>query len=165
MWARDLTEDLVKPLVLFFASWIVVVLPGALCALLLPTSLPGLGRPALLISIAIVCTFFWPALILMLSIGGITALRPIMLVQTVARSLVPYLAIWLFLAIAAGATYGLIALIGGGRPGIPGLPVARGPLLVRLPTAALQAYLMVVTMRFVGLYYRHFKDRFPWIAE
>lgn len=110
--------------------------------------------------------FLWPATILTLAVGGgVRGLRPDLIVMTVARAIGPYLAIWLMLSVAGGLLvlpgiaeeYGLfdaIPVLGGGRS---------WPAHVLI--SVFSGYLLIVIMRTIGLFYRHFKADFAWSAE
>jgi len=53
-------------------------------------------------------------------------------------------------------------LLGGTGTEEGGPPLGLGTTAV---AQLIQSYALIVTMRCIGLYYRHFKHRFPWSAE
>ena len=86
-----------------------------------------------------------------------------MLVLTIVRSLGPYTAILLLIGSVIFLDALLLGLLLGGTGTEEG-----GPSLGLGTTAIaqlIQSYALIVTMRCIGLYYRHFKHRFPWSAE
>lgn len=111
----------------------------------------------------LVGAFFWPAIILCVGIGqGISGLWPHLIIRTALAAPVAYLAI------------GLVLVVSGAISALPYLPFLE-PLLDRLSIhggtvfylicRGVTIYGLVVSMRAIGLYYRHFKERFPWTAE
>ena len=96
--------------------------------------------------------------LLVTAIGGLFAcLRIDLIAVTIGRSFIPYLAVCLLF----GATVGLKwyadelagRITGGG---------VQGFWVTAVLTGLLQAYFSIVSMRIVGLYYHHFKERFAW---
>lgn len=120
-----------------------------------------------MLCVAALGVFFWPSTILTIAVGdSLGAIRPVLIVRTVVGAFLPYLAIWamllaaisLFVAPIAGITAGLLdntrlaGLLGGGWT-------------TYVIASVLAGYLMIVIMRIIGLYYRHFKSDFAWAAE
>jgi hypothetical protein len=111
--------------------------------------------------------FLLPMFLLLFSLQTPSAvIRVDLIAITIARSVLPYLVIWILLL--------LIALFVGLRPLSSMLSV--GPLqplfqwlssgyTIRLGTVVAQMYLLIVGMRCIGLYYRHFKHCFAFRFE
>lgn len=113
------------------------------------------------VAIGAAVAFLWPMSMLMAALGGLTTLfRLDVMARSIAGAIVPYLAVW-------GALLVAVALIaapyfvftpeddsGGFDPftNVPGRTVA----------SVLGVYATLVSMRSIGLLYRHFSDRFPW---
>ena len=102
---------------------------------------------------------FWPVIILAVSIGGgFGGLWPHVILRTALAAPVAYVAIVATLALAVG-----LALL----PDML-LPASRlGQSFWALHTlnAVVTAYASIVAMKAIGLYYRHYKHKFPWAAE
>jgi hypothetical protein len=155
-WESGLWDDVLAPLVTFIASLAAVMSPAILCwiATYYLSSEP-LGMLATVIAFAGV--FAWPAALLVVSIGGAaTAFHLDAIILTIFKSFLPYVAVvgliaatMIFQSLSAKHLY---ERTGGG-----------------VAAAAVQSVITqwawIVSMRCVGLYYRHFKDRFPWSAE
>jgi hypothetical protein len=97
--------------------------------------------------------------VLILAIGGAGSFgRPDLILKTIARTLGPYL----FTCLMAGAAFAVFWFV---RIGL----ARAGPIESRLALACVlevvQLYFEIVVMRFVGLYYYHFKSRFAWSWE
>lgn len=106
---------------------------------------------------------FWPVMILAVAIGGsLRGLWPHRMVWTVLCAPAPYLAVCAVLIIAVMIRY------------VPHLSVVqaevarlgkRGVPLYFFARDLIGMYGMIVAMRTIGLYYRHYKHKFPWAAE
>jgi len=104
--------------------------------------------------------FFWPAIVLIVAIASsIRGLWPHTVIRTALAAPLAYLLLWVFLLIPRGAEWvierNLPALTGNVRAAI-GFSIA---------SALWSAVTYTLAMRAIGLYYRHFKHRFPWAAE
>jgi len=157
-------EDAIRPLLLFLGSMLLVMVPAVAVYVLAPST-TAFGLPRILIVVGLFC---WPATILMVAIGdGFRSLRPALVLRTILSAFAPYLAIWIMLLLAAVPTY-LPELLTSGASDELSVAAERGrvPILAQVLAArAASAYTMIVGMRLIGLYYRHFKERFPWRAE
>jgi hypothetical protein len=109
----------------------------------------------------------WPVLILGAAIGEQLPLRSLpLLLRTVASTPLPYVAVWLLVSMAGGiavvtTTWMTDVLTSWFGADAPLTTVAA----VALVSKTAELYAWIVAMRQIGLYYRHFKSRFPWEAE
>lgn len=169
--------DLVRPLFHFLGATALAMLPAIIC--ILATIEPGSGvmavirhftrapeMPAVQV-LAAAGLLFWPVIVLAVAIGGsFNGLWPHIVVRTALCAPGAYLAICGTLLIAAAIWI------------LPSTPLfselyvkatqllgRRGPLVVSLPQDLISLYGMIVAMRTIGLYYRHYKHKFPWVAE
>jgi hypothetical protein len=161
----DVWEDLVRPAWLFVASMVLVEIPAIVLLVARPDT-TAIHLPWIL---ALVGLFCWPAAILMVAIGdGFRALWPHLVLRTILSAFGAYVAVWCLLLLAALPIF-LPILVKAGY--VPGWPVAFGDaggparIVSGLLGCVAESYTMVVSMRLIGLYYRHFKGRFPWRAE
>ncbi|HUW81556.1 MAG TPA: hypothetical protein VMZ31_02020 [Phycisphaerae bacterium] len=160
----DFWDDVVRPGLLFLVSMLLVMVPAVVAYVWAPST-SDFGLPWIL---GVVGLFCWPATVLMVAIGdGFRSLRPDLVLRTILSAFAPYLAIWIMLLLAAAPTYLPELLTWGASDELPAA-AERGPGLIltqALAARAASAYTMIVSMRLIGLYYRHFKKRFPWRAE
>jgi len=162
--AEGVIDDVVYPLLKYLAATLLAWAPG-LAVLIGVSAVRNVDPEVLLMAPTgpvllafAVSLFVWPMVLLVVGIGGVgAAMRVDLLSITIARTLLPYLAIC---GLVGGAfavqVYGdelLAWTSGGGRPNF-WLACGLGGLL--------QAYTGIVSMRVVGLYYHHFKKRFAW---
>jgi hypothetical protein len=157
-------EDIVLPLVRFIAASIVAGIPALIAgvAVMVTTSatLDDLTQDPTtpLIVMTTVSLFLWPIVLLVIAIGGVSAVfRADLIFLTIAKTIGPYLAVCLLFAgawVARSMAFELAAEVTGG-------PVSGFGVTLVL-AALLEAYLSIVAMRIVGLYYHHFKKRFAW---
>jgi hypothetical protein len=115
----------------------------------------------------IVGLFFWPVVILGVSLGGgFSGLWPHTIIRTALAAPLPYLATCIVLLIAAGLAYlphstqyqtAVIKLTSKAGLGVSIMAATLG--------AVMNVYTMIVAMQAIGLYYRHYKHKFPWVAE
>jgi hypothetical protein len=158
----DLYEGFFAPLLQFWGSWLGVLMPALVLGFLAwrfdqavlwycAFGAAGLG------------VFFWPAAILLVAIGGsaTAAFHLDLIVGTIVSSFGAYLMTLVMIVLAMLPTYGVPMLLRetGGPKGIG------GAIVVMLLLQFVSVYSWTVAMRCVGLYYRHFKSRFPWSAE
>jgi hypothetical protein len=162
----DFATDILSPLFRFTATWIIALLP--VIVLLLGTWFGGwpadYTMPAAMALAALGC-FLWPVIVLAVSLGGgLAGLNPVTLIRTVIAAPIGYIAIWVLLLIAAGvlvASQVVLAL------GFAAAFTSNYVWLIVgvLCASLLDAYAPIVAMRAIGLYYRHFKHKFPWAME
>lgn len=176
VWMTSAIE-LISPLFHFLGATALAMLPAIIY--IFATIEPGSGFgavighvlhasevPAVQVLI-LVGLLFWPVIVLAVAIGGgFSGLWPHIVVRTALCAPLPYLAICGTLLIAAVIW------------ALPGTPIfdelnvrltqllgRRGPLVIVLPKDLISLYGMIVAMRTIGLYYRHYKQKFPWVAE
>lgn len=155
-------EDIVVPLAEFIGSALAVLAPCLIFLLLhVTTDLIGMDYAAR--GLAVAGLFAWPAALLMVSLGGWTAPFQLdMLFLTIVRSFGAYVAILLLLVLTAGLASLFIGQVIS--TGTDVLAAGRFSLGTMAATQLIQAYALIVSMRCIGLYYRHFKGLFPWSA-
>lgn len=110
---------------------------------------------------------FWPAMTLAVAIGGsFRGFWPHRIILMAVNAPVAYAAVCGILLIAAVLWYlpssPPVASMTNDLVQQFGLRVLIG---MRLVSAFIGLYAMIVAMRTIGLFYRHFKHRFPWVAE
>jgi len=103
--------------------------------------------------------FAWPMAVLCVALGGFGSFsRPDLIIVTAFRTFPAYL-LTVLIVIGVDVLLGLLteAL---------GPPIwTEGFFVKQALTAAAHAYLAIAAMSAIGLYYRHFKDRFAWSWE
>ena len=107
--------------------------------------------------LAVAGVFAWPAALLVVSIGGAaTAFQLDAIAMTILKSFLPYVAVVGLIA-ATMIFQSLSAKHFYERSG--------GGVMAVVVQSVIAQWAWIVSMRCVGLYYRHFKGRFPWSAE
>jgi len=161
-------EDILVPMVKFIASVAMAFLPVIGGILLTALGAPWLTGVASLAWIPI-GVFLMPICLLLFALSAhATFMRPHLILSTILRSFGGYMSTWAFLLIVA-ALYLLPHL----NEFLDYFGVTSTTLSSRfqlnfgtnLLVAAFQTYLMLVAMRVIGLYYRHFKHRFTIVLE
>ncbi len=166
VWINDWLDDLVRPMVHFLLTWLMVLLPAFLA--MIKMTIDGTDINWWIVGfLVVVGVFFWPALILAVSIGGgVAGVWPHTIIRTALSAPLAYLAVWLVVLVAFGVSVmaqsrwlydGLVKIA-------PQNPF-KAVLLLSIVSGTLNVYAMIVAMRAIGLFYRHFKSRFPWKAE
>ena len=150
-------ESAVIPIVTFMAVTGMCAIPAVGAAIA--------GAEPMAILVATACgAFLWPVAMLAASIGGAgAAMRIDLLIRTIVSALLPYLYVWFMLIVAVAAN--TLALSGG----LGMLPEPAAAFLSEGVPGAIVAtftsvYTSIITMKLIGLYYRHYSDRFPWDA-
>jgi hypothetical protein len=111
--------------------------------------------------------FFWPVMILAVAIGGsFRGLWPHVVVRTALCAPLPYLAMCAMVLIAATLWYlpyssQVASLSEKLSQQFGNRVIATQRLLGDL----ISLYAGIVAMRSIGLFYRHYKHKFPWVAE
>jgi len=164
--------DLVMPLVHFLGITALAMLPAMIQVLasfdggdlwaFIDHVVQAPDRPVVR-GLTILGLLFWPVMILAVAIGGsFRGLWPHRMVWTVFRAPLPYLAVCGMLIIAVSLwCLPHLSMVQAqvdklGRRAIPAFFFARD---------LIGMYGMIVAMRTIGLFYRHYKHRFPWAAE
>jgi hypothetical protein len=187
VWIDDIYSDLIFSIFRFAGTWAWVLIPAICYAVFdLINFGPGLrnmimgvlfqsGKGPLdflahrevFMILATVGLFFWPVAILGVSLGGsFHGLWPHTIIMTALVAPLPYLAMYGVLLVAYGIT--LAPYTDLYADAIAALANTTNRSLfwtVTVINSGLSAYAMVVAMRTVGLYYRHYKQKFPWVAE
>ncbi len=153
-------DDIIRPLCGFIGATFVAASPVIACAIVArvydwPFDFAAPG-PLQLVSMG-AAMMAWPIVLLVVALGGFDSLlRPDLLLTTIGQTFAPYLAVCLLV----GATVVLHAYSSALVRAMLG---PQGSLLATFAlTPLLQAYFGVVSMRIIGLYYHHFKNRFAW---
>ncbi len=161
-------ENVFKPLFEFVGATALLMLP-AIIVVIWKQSAGATPEEAKLWgwSLAAAGAFLWPMAILAISLGGLsTLLRVDLLILTILKTLPAYLTV---LALMAGAvTLGVLIvgpMFGGSAADSWFEQPSFGTILaMQAFFSAAGAYVSIVCMRTIGLYYRHFSERFPWTA-
>ncbi|MCZ6698453.1 MAG: hypothetical protein O7D94_05915, partial [Planctomycetota bacterium] len=156
-------DDIFKPALKFFAATVLAYLPAALFVLFI---LAGASLPFILFPVSIVLgVFFWPMIILMFAFGAQeTLVRVDLIIGTLLRTLLPYLATWLLLLIVGCMVMAttLAELLARFGLDVAFFDFSGTGLAVKVTVTIVETYLTIVAMRFIGLYYLHFKHRFTF---
>jgi len=161
-------DDIIIPGIMFFGAVMVVLTPALILMVvrlggLVPASWGLMGLLWLAAGI-----FILPISLLLFAFDAPRMIfRLDLMITTVFRTLLPYLAMWLILLVVA-ALYGVTALAPGliefNKPGSGGKAVETH-LALGFLMRMLQTYATIVAMRVIGLYYLHFKKRFAFVLE
>lgn len=150
----------------FAGTWLLVFVPAVAFAAITYFNFGQVDWTVVKI-IGLVGIFFWPALILgVATCGGFHGLWPHLVVRTVTAAPLAYLGLWGVLFVAgwlqalpySDSFQSLLAKLSKNAGGGP----IMGSIIIN---AILTTYASIVAMRAIGLYYRHYKRRFPWTAE
>ena len=114
--------------------------------------------------------FLWPMTILTATILGLGAdsLRHDRLLLSIARMFGPYVVIWVMVFAALAGWVCLPMMLAAFRrhsESYPGFGAIGIKLILLAFISAAQTYLLLVAMRLIGLLYRHYKHKLPWVAE
>jgi len=163
-------EEVIRPLLLFIGGSVLVFAPLLVWWLLLlsvGSVLGGLGD--LLISVVLLAggLFLWPMTLLTLAIHGFSmnVLRYDKQLVTIFRAFPAYLAIGLMLAVVAGGTVGSFTATSTIATSLGIKDFATSLLFLIFGTSVFLSYFSLAAMRIIGLFYRHYKRHFVWIAE
>lgn len=168
IWIDDVVNDLLLSIARFVGTWLWVLIPAAI-SMLVGHFLTGEIPWTLAKILALVGVFFWPVVILGVALGGgFHGLWPHVIVRTALGAPLPYLAMCGILLMASAITtipysdtYKTVVNAVTTRTNAP---ISLLWTLTVLNSAA-GVYAVILAMRIIGLYYRHFKRKFPWVAE
>jgi len=166
IWIDDIWSDLVFSIFRFAATWGWVLLP-ATCFALIEFANSNRVDWNIVLLLAVIGLLFWPVVLLGVALGGsFHGLWPHTIVLTALVAPLPYLAMCGVLLLAAAIT---------SLPYTDFYAKAIDQVATRtnqsffwmavVVNSALSAYAMIGAMRALGLYCRHYKRRFPWVAE
>lgn len=112
--------------------------------------------------LAIAGACFWPVTILMVAIAdGFGGLSPLLVFRTILSAPIPYLVVLVGLVFAGGMTLYVEVQLAPATWN----PGSWATMLSTLFLGKMiRIYSMIVSMRIIGLYYRHYHARFPWAA-
>jgi hypothetical protein len=151
---RTFIWNIIKSVYTFIIILIAVELPFIIASVIMRTT--GLELPLLLNVLKLGCLFFFPIAILTAAIGqDLTMLRPDYLLIPVFKAFKPYLAVAALL-IAVGLLEMLTKQYN---------PLAKEAWLLitaNLLLNLVQQVIAIVTMRAIGLFYRHYTCYLPW---
>lgn len=185
--SHGLVDDVLVPNLHYWLTWAVLFAPafGYAVFVLATVNASGLLSPAgtdpytvltssaataPLAALVVLALFLWPAALMCVSMGGLgSLLRLDLIVRAVVSSFLPYLLIVLLVAAASIAPAMILQAAGvrlAGGVALGGIAAAIKSMLIFVVLASgVEVYFSIIAMRFIGLYYRHFKDRFPWDWE
>ena len=175
-------DDVLTPCLQYVGTYAVLLLPACLYFIFVArtagsaTTLLAAGldvftiinttgsADAPLIALVALAIFFWPVAIMCVSMGGLSSLRRIdLIVVAVVRTFPAYVVIFIMVGLADFLPGFILDAASGAAP--TGGGIATGGLAFTVLTEGLRLYFSIVTMQLIGLYYRHFKQRFPWDWE
>ena len=177
VWISSFWEDLILPALQLAGTWIFVMLPAVALAIWswvdnrkielevfnMATAWQGHGIAQAAAIMTLVGQSLWPAVVLAVAIGGTFAgLWPHVVVRTALCAPLPYLAICAAIVVASVLaalphTAQFAGVIKGNSwTSAMGLEIIANSMWL---------YASIVEMRAIGLYYRHYKHRLPWVAE
>lgn len=151
-------DTIIIPMFKYLASWVVVLWP-AIAYTLFVSGVDDILSLDDTVGILLIAggVALWPMSLLLIALGGVSSFaRPDLILITLVRTFVPYLFTCIFSGLATVLFW--FALAGAEfTPGAEKHPIA---MVCLFELASLYAW--VVVMRFIGLYYHHFKQRFAW---
>jgi len=163
-------ESIIRPMLLYFGALVWVMLPLILWSAAIWFGGTIISRRAdvvVVLVLALIGLFLWPMTVLTVAIRGFSleALRYDKQLLAIVRAFPQYMAVWLFLLVSVGgaiATMFATSFIAApsGEEGF-----FLGTAVIVIATAVISAYFIIVAMRTIGLFYRHYKRHFAWIAE
>lgn len=191
VWIDDIWHDLVFSMFRFSGAWGWVLMPATLYAIIRYITFGpgfsvsnlfslafvlklfggslfvGLLHDPVFMGLVMVGLFFWPVVILGVALGGsFQGLWPHTIVMTALVAPLPYLALCAVLLIAAAINLCPYTETYADLLNAISSKTNRSLFwIVTLCNSMISAYAMIVAMRAVGLYYRHYKQKFPWVAE
>ncbi len=170
-------EDIVKPFFRFIGSFLWVWLPAGVYAFVsaLNKGLLTEEQDAVVVfGLWFLGMFIWPMTVLTIAIFGFNpgALRYDLQVRTIVKALPQYLSVWVLLMLTIGRLVLATLADAGGGDSTTGAPnqwewMSWTPesFVGMIAMAVVQSYMILVAMRVIGLFYRHYKHLFVWAAE
>ena len=184
----DWMEGIILPLLKYFASWVMALVPFAIGLGYLVvfnqmdvwqalghfgTALRGdfasafdadQGGGPLLGAILLLAMTLWPMMLLVVAVGGIPGLvRFDLMLLTIIKSFPAYvLVVILAYAGVVGPALLTAVALAAAAEGTEGAGLIGAALGIGAAFMVLKVYANIVTMRVIGLYYHHFKHRFAW---
>ena len=157
--------SLIMPVVRMVGVSVILALMAFLLIGLATFSMDPESDEASLVGVLVVAgvAFLWPISMLMVALGGVlTLFRVDLMVRSIVSAFVPYLAIWVALVVALGVQFGVGMMILSDEEAEATDVFADAP--ARAVIAVLGVYAWLVATRCIGLFYRHYNDRFAWSA-
>jgi len=162
-------EAVIRPFLQYLGTFIIAMTPFLIYVFAVRY---GFMQPNMLVFFVWtgVGVFLWPMLMLLAATESLSIVfQPHLILLSIAESIVPYLAIWFALLVAAAlsfaSTFGAQFLEQFGFASTDMWDAAFGVLGGRIAGEAVNVYVMMVAMRLVGLYYLHNKHRFKFQLE
>ncbi len=161
-------DDIIKPMFKYIGAFAVGLAPAAILSSLLVAGVLPASAAYLAPVWWLMGAFLVPVCLLLFSfdaLGMIVRLDLIFL--TIIRTILPYLAMWLMLALVLFASFVTSGAEFLTRLGLENLYIDSAVLGIAglIVFTALDVYLHIVAMRIIGLYYLHFKRRFAIVME
>ena len=149
-------ETIVIPCFKCLAAFAIAFLPAIIYGAINIEAV-DLGQPSFWVFIGL-GVFLWPMAMLMVGLGGVSSFaRPDLMIRTLMRTFGPYL----LACVLTGGAFGASWFINQALVSSSG-KVSQHPIALQCVLQAFELYIWVLVMRFIGLYYHHFKTRFAW---
>ena len=165
-WPSDLTWGLVTDGFYFMGSTVLVLIPAVAYMCIEYANFGQVTFP-IAVFVASLGLLLWPAMVLCVSIGGgFNGIWPHILIRTALAEPLAYLLTCFVILLAVGLC--AVPSMEFYQKAVEAIAAKTGRslvLIVALIQACLITYAMLFSMRVIGLYYRHFKQKFPWTAE
>lgn len=155
---EELREDMWAAFGSLAATIGFLLIPTIIAGLILATNSASQDTVVLVLAITGgAAILLFPVTILAVALGGVSVLARIdLMIRTVIAAPIAYLSLLLTLGVALLlAAYMVVTVITN--------PTSTGVVLLTT-LGAILTYLVLVCARQIGLFYRHFSDRFPWTA-
>jgi len=165
---QGIFEDIIRPMVRYLGSFAMAVFPAFVVAVAIDIGAPL--HPLAILGVFVIGVFFWPLMMLLFSTGVIQeAVRVDRMIATVARTILPYLILWVMLLVGLAVII-LSSALAAALLDFSGVPkkyffLTGGGFAMDLGVRLIELYLWLVTMRVIGLYYHHYKQKFAFVLE
>lgn len=163
-------DDIIKPAFRYAGAFFFALAPAAAFVILLASgALPDFMQSgvALLLWLA-GGVFVWPMLVMLFAFEEWKqAYRVDLIITTISRAFLPYLSLWLILLVVGSTSILPVLFPIFDKLGVDIHPefLSGNGLLTSILMQAVGVYLTIVSMRQIGLYYLHFKNRFTFSFE